>query len=144
MSCGTTKVTFRDYLRRRVLNGIMLLDLNVPGWDSKINLNNLYLHDPHSCILCHIFGKSFLDGQRKCNLDNSTDFIFGFNISIIKVGSLYKRWNKNCINDRYWDTLESIWKEEILLRRQNNTISVQPIKKSKHEVFRLKQSLGAI
>jgi hypothetical protein len=55
-------------IQERVQRGIELLDAKVPGWASRINLDNLQLSDCVECVLGQLFGR-FSKGADELGLD---------------------------------------------------------------------------
>lgn len=64
-------------IRERVDAGAALLDREEPGWEDKIDLDTLKLHDPCRCVLGQVFGL-YSTGARvlDLNIDASSDHAF--------------------------------------------------------------------
>lgn len=94
----------------RVARGVALLDEKLPGWDGRIDLDNLDLTNACDCILGQEFDDPFRDGYY-VGLDElfsgSTDEAIqhGFNVD---TGGIE------------WSLLEVEWRRVVLARREGS------------------------
>lgn len=67
----TTRVISTDQLRRRVNQGIKLLDERVPGWHHRVCTNTLVMAEFDNCVIGQLFDGDYEYGMM--TLTGSTD-----------------------------------------------------------------------
>lgn len=97
--------------KERVVKGATLLDEMEPGWYQKIDLVTLNLRNCFSCVIGQVYGEYTENNLTRLGLDFSRDTDFGFDVSYD---------DDVPAQDSCYYTLTSLWKNEILQRREKD------------------------
>lgn len=112
-----TEIENESEARRRVARGAAFLDEHVPGWYASVDLDNLIMNDPNSCVIGQVFDapvdspySSYSVGCEELGISTGDDDrAMGFECS--------------SMNDDYtvsYAVLEREWSEAILSRLAQN------------------------
>lgn len=102
-----------EYLSARVKAGCLWMDKMLPGWEDKINLDELDLQSPHKCVL----GQTLGFWPSEMNDPENQLGLFGFDVTprgarLFTKGEGFEQGDVLC-----YKALTKAWKREILLRK---------------------------
>ena len=85
-------------ITQRVATGAAQLDVMVPNWETKINLETLVISDGSRCILAQLFGH-YGQGKRELRINGYEAGQLGFNamgsfIDVFQYRKLTKEWKR--------------------------------------------------
>lgn len=87
-----------------VSQGAKLLDVKVPGWRERVNVDALDMFDPFKCVLGQVFSR-FGDGLEKLMLNRQSRMVYGFDASeppgtkgmVEEYGKLTRAWQRELV-----------------------------------------------
>lgn len=92
-----------DYAAR-VAKGVALLDQKRPGWERQIDLEDLDIQSPHSCVTAQLSGVSWWrTGMKQLDLDMESYTDHGFRVDDDREGEDYP-------------VLNSLWRDVVTER----------------------------
>lgn len=95
-----------DY-SQRVKRGVIFLNINHPGWDEEIDLNDLNLQSSCNCVLGQLYG-TYANGMRKNGLWATDTIEKGFSLKTIDA------------TQENWSALNAAWKEAIIEQKMES------------------------
>lgn len=95
-------------VRDAVDAGVMLLDINYPGWHREIDVEALDMQTHECCVLGQLY-KRFTAGKEELGITNGRDYGFAYHIGDVSENA-YLAWKR----------LRQLWVDEIDMRLIND------------------------